>query len=77
MQQIRQRHGYEVTITIGQIQGEYLPNSNKFNQEVARQRFLAHTLPFVQNHSSFNLPCGGRASILPKPIRVIIGGEER
>lgn len=77
MSQIRQQHGYNVAINIGQVQGEYLPNSNRLNTEVARQRLVDHILPFVQTHSKFNLPCGGNASLLPEPIRVIIGGEER
>lgn len=77
MRQIRQQYGYNVTITIGQIQREYLAGSSKFNTEVARQRFHDHILPFVQSHSEFELPCGGRACLLPEPIRVILGGEER
>lgn len=77
MRQIRQQYGYNVTITIGQIQGEYLPSSSKFNTEVARQRFQEHILPFVQSHSKFELPCGGRARLLSQPVRVILGGEEQ
>ncbi len=77
MRQIRQQYGYNVTITIGQIQGEYLPGSNKLNTEVARQRLYEHILPFIQDHLEFDLPCGGRARLLPEPIRVILGGEER
>jgi len=77
MHQIRQQYGYNATITISQIQGEYLPGSSKLNTEVARQRFHEHILPFVQSHSEFDLPCGGRARLLLEPIRVILGEEER
>ena len=77
MRQIRQQYGYKVTITIGQIQGEYLPGSSKFNTEVARQRFQEHILPFVQSHPTFDLPCGGQARLLSQPVRVILGGEEQ
>jgi len=77
MRQIRQQYGYSATIAIGQVQGEYLPRSSRLNTEVARQRFQEHILPFVQSHSKFDLPCGGRARLLPEPIRVILGGEER
>ena len=77
MRQIRQQYGYRATIAIGQVQGEYLPHSSRLNTEVARQRFQKHILPFVQNHSEFDLPCGGRARLFPEPIRVILGGEER
>ena len=77
MHQIRQQYGYGSTIAIGQVQGEYLPRSSRLNTEVARQRFQEHILPFVQSHSEFALPCGGRARLLSEPIRVILGGEER
>lgn len=77
MRKIRQQYGYDATIAISQVQGEYLPGSNKLNTEVARQRLYEHILPFIQDHSEFDLPCGGRARLLPEPIRVILGGEER
>jgi len=77
MRQIRQQYGYSAIIAIGQVQGEYLPRSSRLNTEVARQRFQEHILPFVQDHSEFDLLCGGRVRLLPEPIRVILGGEER
>jgi len=82
MRQIRQQYGYKATIAVGEIQGEYLPgsvktNSAKINTEVARQRFREQILPFVQSHPEFDLPCGGRARLLPEPIRVILGGDEQ
>ncbi len=77
MRQIGMQYGYNAIIAIGQVQGEYLPGSRRLNTEVARQRFQEHILPFVQSHSEFDLPCGGRARLLPEPIRVILGGEER
>jgi len=70
---LRQEYGYDAIIAIAQIQGECLPN-RKINTEVARQRFQEHILPFVQNHLEFALPCGGRAFLLPEPVRVILGG---
>jgi hypothetical protein len=77
MRQIRQQYGYNATIAVGEIQGEYLPGSAKINTEVARQRLQDHILPFVQSHPEFNLPCGGKARLLPEPIRVILGGDEQ
>ncbi len=77
MHQIRQQYGYDVIIAIGEVQREYLPRSSRLNTEVARQRFLGDILPFVQSHSEFDLPCGGKAYLLPEPIRVILVGEER
>jgi len=72
MYKIRKQYGYQAVITIGQIQGEYLPNSNRINSEVARQRFRDHILPFVRRYSEFDLPWGGQARILPEPVRVIL-----
>lgn len=77
MRQIRQQYGYKATIAVGEIQGEYLPGSAKINTEVARQRFQEQILPFVHSHPEFDLPCGGKARLLPGPIRVILGGDEQ
>lgn len=77
MSLIRRQYGYQATIAIAQVQQEYLPGSNKLNTEVARQRFHDHILPFVQIHSAFDLPCGGQARLLGKPVRVILGDEEK
>jgi len=77
MRQIRQQYGYNATIAVGEIQGEYLPGSSKINTEVARERFQEHILPFVQSHREFELPCVGKARLLPEPIRVILGGDEQ
>lgn len=77
MSRIRRHYGYHAIIAIAQVQQEYLPGSSKLNTEVARQRFHDHILPFVRTHSTFDLPCGGQARLLEKPVRVIVGDEEQ
>jgi len=71
---IRQRYGYATLIEVGQIQGEYLPD-RRINTEVSRQRLQEHILPFIQEHSKFDLPCGGKAVVQGEPVRVIVGRE--
>lgn len=61
---------------VAQIQGEYLPRSSRINTEVARQRLQEQILPFVQAHTTFELPCNVAAQVSPQPIRIIIGGGE-
>ena len=61
---------------VAQIQGEYLPGGTRINTEVARQRLQEQILPFVQEHSKFELPCRVTAEVSPQPVRVIIGGHE-
>lgn len=61
---------------IAQIQGEYLPGGARINTEVARQRLQEQILPFVREHSKFELPCRVTAELSPQPVRVIIGGHE-
>ncbi len=57
---------------IGQIQDEFLTDG-KINTEVARLRLQKHILPWVGEHSCFPLPCGGEATIITVPVRVVIG----
>ncbi|RLE43147.1 hypothetical protein DRJ19_03025 [Candidatus Woesearchaeota archaeon] len=64
---------YQVMRQFAQIQEELLP-TGQINTEVARSRLQNHILPFVKEHSSFSLPCGGTATISPTPVRVILGG---
>ncbi|GBC92423.1 hypothetical protein HRbin15_00893 [bacterium HR15] len=77
LQEIRKQYGSKTIIAIGQVQGEYLPDSSKINTEVARQRFQEHILPFVRKYSSFDLPCGKEANLSPEPVRVVLEGDER
>lgn len=56
-----------------QLQEEIL-HTGQINTEVSRLRLQQHILPFVDQHKSFPLPCGGMASIDTIPMRVILGG---
>lgn len=56
-----------------QLQEEILP-TGQINTEVSRLRLQQHILPFVDQHKSFPLPCGGKASVDTIPMRVILGG---
>src|SRR5258708_6654600 len=67
---------YNAATQVAQIQGEYLPGGARINTEVARQRLQEQILPFVQAHAQFELPCGVTAQLSPRPIRIIIGGNE-
>ncbi len=48
----------------------------KINLEVARQRLLNQTLPFVQQRGTFTLPCGIAAQLNHEPIRVTLISDE-
>jgi hypothetical protein len=56
-----------------QIQGELIPTG--INTEIARQRLLENILPFIENYSDFDLPCGLKATLSTEPTRVILGGK--
>jgi len=64
---------YRAVREIAQIQEELLP-TGQINTEVSRLRLQQHILPFVDQHKSFPLPCGGKASVDTIPMRVILGG---
>jgi hypothetical protein len=61
----------EVTV----IQEEYLRGTTQFNLQISQIRMQNYLLPFVQEFSSFSLPCGGSAQLEPEPFRVILGGR--
>jgi len=77
MRNMKQQYGSGIAVEIGRVQSEYLPRSNKINTEVARQRIQEHVLPVIRRYPEFDLPIGGRVSLLPEPVRVILGGDER
>jgi len=63
---------FNAMMEIGQIQDEFLTDG-KINTEVARLRLQKHILPWVREYSRFTLPCGGEATIITVPVRVVIG----
>jgi len=66
---------FNAMMEIGQIQDEFLTDG-KINTEVARLRLQKHILPWVRwvrEYNRFTLPCGGEATIITVPVRVVIG----
>jgi hypothetical protein len=73
MRRIKQQFGSGVAVAIGRVEGEYLPQTNRINTEIARSRLLEYLLPFVEAHAEFDLPCGVQARLVPEPVRVVLG----
>jgi hypothetical protein len=63
---------YNAMMEIGQVQDEILSNG-RINTEVARLRLQNHILAWVREHNCFSLPCGGEATIITMPVRVVMG----
>jgi len=70
---ISKNFGSQTFSEVRRIQGELIPTG--INTEIARQRLLEHILPFIENYSEFDLPCGLKATLSAAPMRVILGGN--
>ena len=70
---ILKNFGSKTSSEVRQIQGELIPTG--INTEIARQRLLENILPFIENYSDFDLPCGLKATLSTEPMRVILGGK--
>ncbi|MBC7094480.1 hypothetical protein [Thermococcus sp.] len=74
-QEIVRTYGREAYIQIKKIQGELLSNG-RINTMAPKERFK-QIMSIIQNYSSaFDLPCGIQASLIKRPVSIVIGGEE-
>ena len=72
--EIIRRYGREAYIKIKKIQGEIL-STGRINSMAPKERF-EKIMSIVGNYSTFDLPCGIQASLIQKPVSIVIGGEE-
>ncbi len=59
---------------VRQIQRDLIPTG--INREVSRQRLNEDIIPFVEQLSEIELPCGLEAKITSEPCRIILGDKD-
>jgi len=59
---------------VRQIQRDLIPTG--INKEISRQRLNEDIIPFVEQLSKIELPCGLEAKITSEPCRIILGDKD-
>jgi len=67
------KFGHNILKEIRQIQKDLIPTG--INREVAKQRLVEDIIPFVQQLSEIELPCGIKIEVTPEPCRIILGDK--
>ena len=68
------KFGHDTLKEVRQIQRDLIPTG--INREVARQRLIEDIMPFVEQLSEIELPCGIKVRISSEPTRIILGERD-